>query len=158
MKLQDLVADILESLGAAGLAGREDKTTKATGFWNMRKCKHDCIFHNPRDIAKLETRIAVWASADGTLFPSADERDAYEDKTNTPGLTNAEHFHHNAIGNPVHGGNRSYNAWMKACPYQNASGYCSCCRISDRKNCCRPAWDKSPYGMPLDKRIPWPKP
>ena len=157
--LQELLASSLERLGAAGLAGREDKTTAATGFWNMRKCKHDCIFHNPRDVARLETRIVVWAAADGTLFPSAEERDAHDGITQKHVKTNEEHFGHKTspCGEPS-------NASALACDKECYGKYLQCehCRLQRTysgallgHSYCYEAWDKAPYGMPLDKRTPW---
>ena len=156
MTMQDLIVESLERIGASGLAYASAKTTADFDYVAIAgiKPRHEMCADLGEEF--MDDCIVVWASADGTLFPSAEERDAYEDKTNTPGLTNAEHFHHNAIGDPVQGGNRSYNAWMKACPYQNTSGDCSTCGISRSKTDCRQLWDKAPYGMPLDRRIPWP--
>lgn len=146
MTLQELLAASLERLGAAGLAGREDKTTAATGFWNMRKCNHDCIFHNPRDVARLETRIVVWASADGTLFPSAEERGAHDGNKSVE--TNLTHY-----GLVANGRLSLSKEFDNECDHTG----CTHCQYAGMEAGCFYRWLNAPYGRPLDKRIPWPK-
>lgn len=143
MTLQELLASSLERLGAAGLAYPGAKTTTNDTYMSLVEIRKGCDM--PEEY--MLDCIVVWASADGTLFPSAEERDAHDGVV----ITNEKHF-----GAKCSGDNDSAEARAAQCKKQ----LCSDCRIGIRaaaENRCYQEWDKAPYGMPLDKRIPWPK-
>ena len=68
MTLQELLASSLERLGATGLAYASAKTTADFDYVAIADLGEEF----------MDNCIVVWASADGTLFPSAEERGAYE--------------------------------------------------------------------------------
>ena len=153
MTMQELLVSSLKRLGAAGLAhpdylenSRYDQNLGFARYWPAKGASM---------VTPESGWLVVWASADGTLFPSAEERDAYTRKQTGIAKTNEHHY-----GEKATDSNASGLAFLAECP--NTGLGCEECRLNASLDPipqgCSEVWDKSPYGMPLDKRIPWPKP
>lgn len=78
MTFRKFVAESLERVGAAGLAYASAETTADSDYVAITDIKpFPEMFANLGE-EFMDDCIVVWASADGTLFPSAEERDAHD--------------------------------------------------------------------------------